>query len=117
MNILKRLANLFSPSARNDEHAEWIYVRCGRCGEAISTRVDLHNDLSIRYTPALEKGVEEVETTYFCRKTLVGQQRCFQRIEVELTFDRNRQLLERQIDGGEFISEEDYYQLRSPSHV
>ena len=34
--------------------------------------------------------------------------RCFERIEVILTFDDNRQLTERQIERGEFITAEEY---------
>jgi hypothetical protein len=30
---------------------------------------------------------------------------CFQRIEVELTFDENRKLVDRQIQGGVFVDE------------
>ena len=38
---------------------------------------------------------------------LVGGTGCFQRIEVELTFDKYRKLLDRQISGGEFIEAEE----------
>jgi hypothetical protein len=55
----------------------------------------------VRYSD--EKG----ETTYFCRKTLIGSERCFQPIEVELTFDAQRNLIDKQIQGGQFISEDE----------
>jgi hypothetical protein len=47
-------------------------------------------------------GSSESDVTYFCRKVLMGEKRCFQQIEVELTFDRNRKLTERKIKGGKF---------------
>jgi hypothetical protein len=102
MSFLKKLTNMFSGPANRDVLAYWIYVRCSRCGEKIKSRVDLANDLSVNY------GEGEADTTYFTRKALIGEQRCYQMIEVELTFDHRRQLLERQIKGGEFITETDF---------
>jgi hypothetical protein len=57
--------------------------------------VDLNNDLSVEY--------EEGGDVYYARKTLMGVNRCFQRIEVELKFTSARELLERNITGGEFV--------------
>jgi hypothetical protein len=54
----------------------------------------LNNDLSIEY--------EEGGDVYYARKTLMGVNKCFQRIEVELKFKQNRELLERNITRGEF---------------
>ena len=103
MNLLKKLASLFTPDGRQDAYAYWVYVRCSRCGEKLRTRIDLRNDLSVRYSDT------EGDTTYFCRKMLVGGGRCFQQIEVALVFDGRRQLIDRQVRGGRFISEEEYF--------
>jgi len=104
MGLFKKLSDLFSaPEGRpekRDEASYWVAVRCSRCGETLRTRVNLHNDLSIEY------GEGGGETTYFCRKTLIGDKLCFQRVEVELTFDAKRQLIDRQISGGEFVDVE-----------
>jgi len=43
--------------------------------------------------------------SYFIRKVLIGDKYCFERIEVELTFDGSRKLVDRQISGGEFIDQ------------
>ena len=97
---MKWLANLFkSPySGRN----RWFYVQCHRCKEIIKGRVDLYNDLSIRFGEGNQK------STYYCRKVVIGSNRCYLPIEVEMTFDANRKLLEREITGGEFVTEEEY---------
>ena len=98
MNLLKKLASLFSgPSATGDFHP--IIVQCNRCGEIIEAQVNLKNDLSLEYD---EQG--EIRH-YHCRKVLVGKQRCFQTIEVTLTFGPQRQLLDRQITGGKFVED------------
>ena len=102
MSFLKRISELFSSSGAGDDSAYWLYAKCKRCGESIRTRVDLHNDLSVNYGEGGEG------TTYFCRKVLIGQEQCFQRIEVQLTFDQGRKLIDRQISGGDFITEDLY---------
>lgn len=75
-----------------------ITVQCARCQEIIQTRIDLEHDLSAEY------GEKDDETTYFCRKMLIGKRNCYAPIEVELTFDNRRQLIERVIRGGNFIT-------------
>ncbi len=83
-----------------DVSAYWVYVRCGKCGETIRTRVDLRNDLS----------PQEEGEGYFTHKTLIGRKRCFNPVEVYLYFDANRQLIERVIEGGSFIEAADYHE-------
>jgi hypothetical protein len=100
--LFKKLSNLFSSSKAHDPYGYWIFVRCNRCGELINTRLDLRNDLSLDY------GEEEKNTIYFCRKVLMGQKLCFQKIEVKLKFNEKRQLLDREVSGGKFVSHEEY---------
>jgi hypothetical protein len=100
MNLLEKIASLFIRSA--DDHGFWIYVRCNRCGEKLRARVDLFSDLTVRYG---EGGVEDV---YYTRKTLIGSSLCFQPIEATLTFDLRRQLVGKEITGGEFITKEEF---------
>jgi len=102
MSFLRKIASLISSPKEKNGDVYWLYVRCKRCGEPIRTRINLNNDLSANF------GEGETETTYFCRKVLMGEGRCFQRVEVELTFDQNRNLIDRQISGGDFITEEEY---------
>lgn len=72
-------------------------VRCRRCGEELNAEVNLLNDLSMDYARDM----------YTVRKLISGSgaNRCFQTIEIELTFNKNRQLAERRIEGGEFVDE------------
>ena len=100
MGLFKKLSRLLAPSEKEEGRAYWLYVKCGRCGEKIKARVDLYNDLSPIYN---EAGV-----TYFCRKVLIGQQHCYQKVEVEMSFDERRLLTDRQISGGKFITEEEF---------
>ena len=101
MSFLERIKSLFSAPS-GDQRAYWVYVRCEKCGEILQGRVDLYNDISIQYGEGAEG------TSYYCRKVFVGSKRCYRPIEVELTFDKNRRLMNQEIKGGEFVSEEDY---------
>jgi hypothetical protein len=105
MSIFKKLARLLTPPTVQDEWVYWIYVKCNRCGEKIRARVNLRNDLSIEY------GASDADTTYFCRKTLIGEKSCYQPIEVELTFDHRHKLADKKVIGGQFIEEEEYFKI------
>ena len=93
---MKFLQKLFGGSPASSQKRDYIFsVKCLRCGEIIEGRVDLNNDLSVEY--------ETDGDVYYARKTLMGENRCFQRMEVELKFTPSRELLERHITGGEFV--------------
>jgi hypothetical protein len=100
MGWIKDLFGRLIRPAGADPHGLWVYARCDRCGEALRARVDLRHDLSPHY------GADERVASYFCRKTLIGSGPCFQPVEVELTFDKHRRLIEQEIDGGTFIEAE-----------
>jgi hypothetical protein len=96
VDLFKKLATLLAVSAPGG-HWYPLSVQCNRCGEVIETQVNLSNDLSIEFGP------DEKVSGYFCRKVLIGQQRCFQPIEVTLTFDAKRKVIDRKIEGGKFV--------------
>jgi hypothetical protein len=93
MNLLQKLFSGFSASPQKHEYA--FSVKCLRCGEIIEGHVNLDNDLSVEY--------EESGDVYHARKILMGENKCFQRMVVELKFTSRRELLEQQISGGVFI--------------
>lgn len=76
-----------------------LNVKCGRCGEILTARVNLANDLSVEYGPS---GAPQ---SYSCRKVLQGGGRCFQQVEVVLMFDSQRVVQDREIHGGAFVEE------------
>jgi hypothetical protein len=86
------LKNLFG-GARPEKRYYLFKVKCNRCGEIIEGRIDLDNDLSLG-----DEG-----NNYIVRKGLIGNNRCFQRIEVELQFTSDRKLIEQQAQGGTFV--------------
>ena len=95
MGFLDSIKSMFSAEPEQDEY--WVYVRCKRCKEVIKTRIDLRNDLS-----------QSDDGSYIVNKTLVGGKLCFERINVTLHFNGSRQLVDQQIERGEFITAETY---------
>lgn len=88
------LKNLFGgASAKPDKRYYLFHVKCNRCGEIIEGRVDLDNDLSL----------SDEGDNYLVRKGLIGNNRCFQRIEVEIRFTSDRKMIEQQAQGGTFV--------------
>ena len=92
MNFLKKL---FAPREPYKKEYFTFEVKCKRCGESISGRVDLDNDLSVEY--------EDGGDVFYTRKVLMGENKCFQRVEVNLKFNSDRQVIEKDIIGGDFI--------------
>ena len=102
MGFFKKISQALSGGGQSDTDGYMVYVRCSHCGEALKSRVNLMNDLSLRYGEGGENN------SYYCRKMLSGASLCFRRIEVNLTFDTNRKLIDRQITGGDFITMEEF---------
>lgn len=102
MGFFQRLSKFFTSPAPQGDSLYWFYVQCNRCGEKIRGKVDFRNEVSPEY------GEGDKTVGFFCRKVLLGEQHCFQQIEVTLKFDTRHKLKERQISGGDFISEEEY---------
>lgn len=88
------LKNLFGSTSAKPEKKYYIFhVKCNRCGEVIEGRVDLDNDLSLN----------DAGDGYIVRKGLIGNNHCFQRIEVEMQFTSERQPSEQNAQGGIFV--------------
>ena len=91
MGFLKKL---FGGEAAKPEKRYYVFqVKCNRCSEIIEGRVDLDNDLSL----------SDEGNNYIVRKGLIGANRCFQQVEVEMTFSPSRELIEKQVRGGTFV--------------
>jgi hypothetical protein len=104
MGFLKKISSLFSSSGSDDPNTAWIYVQCNRCGEKLRSRISTRSELSPEF------GNSDDARSFYCRKVLMGEQRCFQQIEVNLKFDNKYRIVDKQISGGQFISREEYEQ-------
>lgn len=95
MNFLK---NLFGSVGQATDSGLYYYVRCNRCGEVIRVRINSMNDLSR----------SDDERTLFAKKVITGQNKCFNRIEAEFTYDLNHKLTGTEISGGTLATKADY---------
>jgi hypothetical protein len=103
MGFLDGLRKAFSGGTAAPS-ASWTYARCRRCGEPLKARIDMRNELSL---------ADDGEN-FIVRKGLVGtgRKRCFQTVEVTLTFGSDRRTLrEQSAEGGEIISQAEYERL------
>ncbi|MGQ9631180.1 MAG: hypothetical protein ACUVXI_12860 [bacterium] len=96
-NLFKFFRKLGTAGAGGD--VQWIYARCDRCGEKFKVALRRQFDLSPTY--------EDAGPAYIWRKELLGV-KCPNLIRVEMNFDSMRNILNKSIDGGEFIAEDDY---------
>jgi hypothetical protein len=92
------LRKLFGGGGRSsaDRDGMYIFIRPKMCKEVVRVRVNLLNDLS-----ALDEG------GYFVRK-MVSATRCPFQAEVELTFDKSRNLIQSAVTNGEWLEASDY---------
>jgi hypothetical protein len=73
-----------------------VTVRCDHCGQLITTRINLLNDLS-------ELDQPDGNVVFVVRKTLVAD-RCFRRLNTELRFTRDRRFVSAAVSGGTMIT-------------
>ena len=102
MNLLRRLFG--TSDAPASDNAIHLYVRCNRCSAPVHVRIDPRNDLVIEY------GDDDDASGYRLIKEIMDS-RCFRLMRAEIEYDRSRRELSRTIEGGTFISKEEYDQL------
>ncbi|NLX08486.1 MAG: hypothetical protein GXY36_02415 [Chloroflexi bacterium] len=95
MGFLKRLFG--GRSDGEDKDGLYYYIRSNTSGEVIRLRLHRYNDLS----PA-----DDYES-YHVHKTIVGE-RGFDRIEADFFFDKRRNLVNVELQGGTLVEREDY---------
>jgi hypothetical protein len=98
MSIFKKLGRLLASPSPKTERALYLNVQCNKCGEILRARVDLWNELTPDYD-----GKSDDPSSFHCRKVLVGENRCYQPIELRLKFDKNHKLVDQHITGGKFV--------------
>lgn len=101
MNLLRRL---FGGGGAAPDGAIHLYVRCDRCGAPVHVRVDPRNDLVAEYDD------EDDASGYQLTKEIMDT-RCFRLMRAEIEYDRARREISRRIEGGRFISKEEFDQL------
>jgi hypothetical protein len=103
MSFWSRLSKLFTGGgAGSGNRMLDIYVLSRRCDEPIAGQVDLLNELS---------RTEDTDgAEFYTRKVLhtSGDNRCFDQVEVNLWFDRNKRVVNQEVTGGRWLEGEEY---------
>jgi hypothetical protein len=98
MKLLKRLRGLVGGEGRpRDPDGIYFYVRCGRCGQKLKVRADRRFDL----VRDLDEG------GYVLHKEMMDGT-CFSLMYATVRFDEDKRIISREVEGGEFISEEEF---------
>ena len=95
MDFLRKLFG--GGGQRQDSSAYYIYVRPKMCKEIVRVRVNLTNDPSIN----------DDESGYILRKT-ASATRCPFQSEITLHLNKSRDVVDREINNGEFVTQADY---------
>ena len=105
MSLWARLKASFSAGrASGRDEGIYFYVRCERCGDRVRVRLNPGAELQQDF------GESSAAAGYSVRKMVVDQ-RCFRPIEVRMRFDAGRRELSREVEGGAFLTREEYEAL------
>ncbi len=80
-----------------------LQVKCDRCGEIISARINRDHELQEQYAEDAEEGDPPVE--WLLHKEVVGSE-CQNIVRFTLHFGCDQGLLDSSIEGGEFVTPE-----------
>lgn len=114
MKFLKRLLTGSGGDTNNagdadpaaDPNLFWYYVRCNRCSETVAVMARKGYDLVEEYE---ESASSDAPTGYSLFKDVMGRSdTCFQQMRIEIRFNTAYEELSRHIEGGKFISVEEY---------
>lgn len=98
MGLLNFLKKLFR--APQNSNIISIYLRDKKCKEKIKVLVRKSYDIQPLY--------EEEETAAYRLNKVVICNKCYNKIHLTLDFDQNYNIIKKNVEGGEIITEEEY---------
>ena len=100
MKFFRELARMLSGTPSNAAQSDigmYYYVKARRSGEVIRIRINPNNDLSLN----------DEDNGYFVQKVAVGT-RSFERVELEISYDENRKVVNAEVQGGTLVDQAAY---------
>lgn len=95
MGFLRRLFEGKKKKDQGDTQGLYFYVECDNCGAQVRVRADKQYDLN------------RTDAGFVWHKTVVDS-KCFQQIPTVVRLDRNYQVTSAEIEGGHYITREEY---------
>lgn len=77
-----------------------FHIKCDKCGEEITVRVNRLTDIQNLYVEPGEEGA-----AYTLKKEVLGK-KCSNLMNMEIDFDRSYRIISQNISGGKFITPE-----------
>ncbi len=103
--LFKRSDEKRGETGDDEQRAFLYYLRCDKCGEAIRVRIDREHGLSQEF----DEGGGDFPTGYVATKEIIGK-KCLRALKLTIRFDRSRREVDRQVQGGAFITREEFEQ-------
>lgn len=106
MGFFKRIKDAIFGSAEGeirDPDGIYLYIKCSRCGAPVRIRADKRHDLQRDY-----------DTGEFVLNKEIMDGTCFNLIYATVRFSPSYQIVDQEIQGGEFITWEEYQALAAP---
>ena len=102
--FLKALQRAFArPSGEAaPAHLTWLYIRCAKCGTIFRVGVNMRTDVMNNYA---DPGSNI--PAYSLMKDAMDS-RCFNPIRIAVHYDHQMREINREIQGGEFVTQEQY---------
>lgn len=107
LDAIKSALGFGGGAGAGDRNAMFLYIRCTRCGDVVRVRVNMANEPAQEF----EEGGDRV-LGYTLNKTIVDS-KCFRPIPVTIRFDARRREQGREIEGGEFVGQDEFEASRS----
>ena len=106
--VLDKIRQIFSGGSEKDSSGRprdpeglYFHVKCGKCGAPVRVRGDKRHDLQRDY----DRG------GYTLNKDVLDN-KCYNLFHFTVHLDESYNVVEREIQGGEFITEEEYEALK-----
>ncbi len=102
--FLKALQRVFARTSGESApaHLAWLYIRCAKCGTIFRVGVNMRTDVMNNYA---DPGSDM--PAYSLKKDAMDS-RCFNPIRIAVHYDHQMRELNREIQGGEFVTLEQY---------
>ncbi|HKL12125.1 MAG TPA: hypothetical protein VJ907_00815 [Halanaerobiales bacterium] len=98
MGLFDKIKSIFTPSS--DSKIVKIFVKDKKCGNKIRVVLRKGYDIQRIYN-------EEAEGKYKIHKVIVCD-KCYSNVVIDVKFDRNYNIIDKSIENGEFLTEEEY---------
>jgi hypothetical protein len=83
-------------------HLRWLFVRCAKCGTIFRVGVNVQTDVMNNYADP------NSDIPAYSLKKDAMDSRCFNPIRIAIHYDHQMREINREIQGGEFTTQEQY---------